>query len=118
MFNFIYSIIKRCNIRNDKSFYYRGFIFLILFIIALYFVFPIIILYFYFKDFFNNLNTTNQLIVCISVIFIIIYPFFRILKPGYIYLEKVQNYNTIKAYIFLLVLLSPMLIYYYLLTLL
>lgn len=110
MLNYIYSILKRCN--NDQngkmeSNFFRlisAFIFINIF-------FPFLIFYFKFQDQIDNANIFNKMIFFLSIAFLMVYPFIHAFYPGYKYLDKVKSYSKEKAYIILILISSPNLIY-------
>ncbi len=112
MFNFIYSILKRCSLNKDKSLGGLNFYRIIVIFILIYIFAPLIYLFITFQKSIENANSTIQIIISIIIGFIILYPFLRIIHPGYKYLDKVKNYDTATAYLYLMLLFLPALLCY------
>ena len=112
MFNFIYSILKRCSLNFDNSLDGKNFRRLILIFVLFNIMGPILYLMMTFEEEIENANSIIKTSIYISIGLIILYPFFRIIHPGYIYLEKVKNYDTDTAYLYLMLLLAPVTLCY------
>jgi hypothetical protein len=107
MFDFIYSILKRCSLNKDKSLDSKNFLRVIITFIFVNMLFPVIYLLATYREFIEDLNSFLIIILFLIIGFIIMYPFFRIINPGYKYLENVKNYDTQTAYLYLILLFLP-----------
>ncbi len=112
MFNFIYSILKRCSLNKDNSLNGRNFYRVVIIFILIYIFIPITYLFGTLEKSIENLSSTTKIFIDIIIGFICLYPFFRIIHPGYKYLDKVKNYDTDTAYIYLMLLFLPALLCY------
>lgn len=93
IFNYIYSVLKRTKGFGGDSQYIKTF-FVIIFSYALSTVMGLMILE---PVFFVSPNDVYRIFVIIVGSFLLVYPFFRSLIPGYTYLESVQRYSLEKA---------------------
>jgi hypothetical protein len=97
MMNYIYSVFKRSNTGGSNGF---GSTFFMKYVIITVFsyVFVTFTSLIYIEQFlFENRNTAFEFFIVLSCAFIVIYPFFYALIPGYTYLDSVQKYSTVKA---------------------
>lgn len=93
IFNYIYSVLRRTKGFGSDRQYLKAF-FVIIFSYALSTVTVLMILE---PVFFESGNSAYRIFVMILGSFVLIYPFFRSLIPGYTYLESVQRYSLGKA---------------------
>lgn len=93
IFNYIYSVLKRTKGFGSDRQYSKG-IFAVVFSYALSAVMGLMILE---PVFFESANEGYRIFVMILGSFVLVYPFFRSLIPGYTYLESVQSYSLEKA---------------------
>ncbi len=111
MMNYIYSVFKRSNSNSSNGF---GSTFFMKYVIVtvsscVFFTFSSLI---YIEDLlFENSNTVFEFFIGLSCAFIVIYPFFYAMIPGYTYLDSVQKYSTLKAIVIsYLIAISPTLL--------
>jgi hypothetical protein len=95
IFNYIYSVIRRTKGFGSDSQYLKVF-FVVVFSYALSTVMGLMLLE---PLFFKFGNDGYRIFVILVGSFLLVYPFFRILIPGYTYLESVQAYSLVKAVI-------------------
>ena len=114
MFDFIYSILKRFNTNDDNkldSFNFIRIIFLFFFVNL---VVPFIVLYAKYSYLIEGKSSVFQFITFLIIGFVIMYPFLRVIYPGYKYLDKVKNYNDGTNFVFLVLLFLPSLLFLFL----
>lgn len=93
IFNYIYSVLRRMKGFGTDRQYSKG-IFAVVFSYALSTVMGLMILE---PVFFESTNDAYRIFVILVGSFLLVYPFFRSLIPGYTYLESVQRYSLEKA---------------------
>lgn len=93
IFNYIYSVLKRTKGFGSDSQYLKSF-FVVVFTYSLSTVMGLMVLE---PVFFKFGNDVYRIFVILVGSFLLVYPFFRSLIPGYIYLENVQAYSMEKA---------------------
>ncbi len=117
MMNYIYSVIKRNNFDAEGHFSWRWFLKQLFVTIMLFLLFIFLSLIMLKKVFFEDENSTIDIIILICCWLVIVYPIFYALYPGYKYLESVQKYSQFKAtFISILIVFLPNIILFYLIS--
>lgn len=112
--NYIYSVIKRSNFDSKGHFSWRWFLKQLFVTIMSFLLFIFLSLIMLKKVFFEDENSTIDIIILICCWLVIVYPIFYALYPGYKYLESVQKYSQLKAtFISTVIVFLPFLILFY-----
>lgn len=93
IFNYIYSVLRR-----SEDFKFRGNFFKLTFVfIFSYCISAVVGLLSLEPVIFESPNDGYRIFVISFGSFLLVYPFFRILIPGYVYIDRVQQYSIEKA---------------------
>ena len=118
MMNYIYSVIKRGNFDSKGNFSWRWFLKQFFVTIMSFLLFIFLCLFLVKRVFFEDENSTIDIIILICCWLVIVYPIFYALYPGYKYLESVQKYTQLKAtFISILIVFLPNVLLFYLISL-